>query len=160
MGLGWSTENIRGWRSQFERLQRWATRCERCYSNGRCVSDDFVDFFLAFMVVCYHLRDFVVETGGVSGHEIDSLIQASEPMRICRDICHRSKHYEIRHNPFDAHWTLGREFNPWSDGTPGISHFLISGSEKREPLALGRQCLVFWGDLVGQGRFTEPSNPL
>jgi len=45
-----------GWRSRYEAMQRWAIRCKQCYSDGCCVSDDFVDFFLAFMVVCYHLK--------------------------------------------------------------------------------------------------------
>jgi hypothetical protein len=104
-------ENVLGWRSRYEAMQRWATRCTNCYSGDRCISDDFADFFLAFMVVCYHLRDFVIETGDVRPDEIDGLIQANEPMRICRDICNRSKHHTISRNPFDAQWSLVARFN-------------------------------------------------
>jgi len=159
MGLPWSVEKILGWRSRYEAVQRWAARCESCYSNGRCVSGDFEDFFLAFMVVCYHLRDYIIETGGVRPDEIDRLIQASEPMRLCRDICNRSKHHTISRNPLDAQWSLGREYDPWPDGTSGMSHFLIAGSDKRQPMAAVRQCLLFWGNLVAQESFTEPPNP-
>ena len=159
MGLPWSVENILGWRSRYEAIQRWAARCENCYVDNRCVSDDFEDFFLAFMVVCYHLGDFVIGTGGIRRNELDALIQASEPMRVCRDICNRSKHGAISRNPFDSEWSLGREFNPLLDGTGAISHFLIAGSEKRIPITVVRDCLQFWNKLVDQQRFAEPPNP-
>lgn len=159
MGLPWSIERILGWRTRYEAVRRWAARCEGCYSDGRCISSDFEDFFLAFMVICYHLRDFVIETGGVRSDEIDHLIQASEPMLICRDICHRSKHHTISRNPLDAQWSLGREYNPWPNGAPGVSHFLITGSDKRQPITVIRECLLFWDSLVTQAKFTEPPNP-
>ena len=159
MGLPWSVENIMGWRSRYEAMERWAIRCKQCYSDGCCVSDDFVDFFLAFMVVCYHLRDSVVQTGGVRPDEIEALIQASESMRICRDICHRSKHHSISRPSIDHQWSLGREYRPWSGGTSNYGHFLIAGDEKREPLAVVQQCLKFWNDLIATGRFVEPPNP-
>jgi len=159
MGLPWSIEKILGWRSHYEAMKRWAVRCESCYSNGRCVSGDFEDFFLAFMVVCYHLRDFVIKTGGVRADEIDSLIQKSEAMGICRDICHRSKHHTISKPSIDEDWSLGRSYHPWPDGTSAISHFLIAGSEKRQPLEVIRECVRFWEGLVTKGRFSQPSNP-
>jgi len=159
MGLPWSMENILGWRSRYEAMQRWAARCEQCYSDGCCVSDDFMDFFLAFMVVCYHLRDSVIRTGSVRPDEIDGLIQASEPMRICRDICHRSKHHSISRPSIDHQWSLGRKYHPWPDGASNYGHFRIAGDEMRGPLAVVQQCLSFWNDLVATGRFEEPPDP-
>ena len=159
MGLPWSIEKILGWRSRYEATKRWAARCENCYSDGRCVSGDFEDFFLAFMVVCYHLRDFVIKTGGIRPDEIDRLIQGNESMRICRDICHRSKHHSISRPSIDNEWSLGQEFPRCPDGTPATLHFLIAGGEKREPLTVVRACVRFWDNLAAEGRFTEPPNP-
>jgi len=159
MGLPWSIEKILGWRSRYEAVQRWATRCEKCYSDDRCVSGDFEDFFLAFMVVCYHLRDFVIETGGLRADEIDRLIQDNEAMRICRDVCNRSKHHSISKASIDDLWSLGREYRPWPDGTPAIAHFLVAGSEKHEPLDVVRECQRFWDGPVASAGLTEPSNP-
>jgi hypothetical protein len=85
MGLPWSIEKALGWRSRYDAIQRWAERCERCYLDERCVAGDFEDFYLAFMVFCYSLRDFVIATGGMSPGEIDLLIKDHKPMRVCRD---------------------------------------------------------------------------
>lgn len=159
MGLPWSVENISGWRSRYEAMGRWAARCKQCYSYDRCVSGDFEDFFIAFMVVCYHLRDSVISTAGVRPDVIDQLIQTSEPMRICRDICNRSKHHSISRPSIDHQWSLGREYRPWPDGASAYGHFLIAGGEKREPLAVVQQCLNFWNDLVAKEQFVEPPDP-
>ena len=70
--------------------------------GDRCINDDFVDFFLAFMVMCYSLRDFVVRTGGVLEDEIDELIRDCEAKRICRDVCNRAKHCAISRPSVDA----------------------------------------------------------
>lgn len=159
MGLPWSIEKIRGWRSHYDAVQRWHVRCEKCYSGDRCVSEDFEDFFLAFMVACYHLRDFVIETGGVRSDELDRLISNNETMRICRDICNRSKHHTISRFGIDDEWSLGREHRPWPDGTSAVSHFLIAGNKKYAPLEVAHNCMQFWDSLIASDVLVEPPNP-
>jgi hypothetical protein len=45
-----------------------------------------------------------------------------------------------------------------TDGTSGISHFLIAGEQKRKAMAVVRECVLFWENLVAQGRFAEPTS--
>ena len=159
MGLKWSAENILGWRTRYDAVLRWRDRCVGCYSDGRAISDDALDFVLAFFIFCYSLRDFVIKTGGVKAKYIDDLIADSEPMRICRDVCNRSKHCNISSPSIDSSWSLGREYAPWPDGTSGFRHFLIAESRTAHPLEVVKQCVQFWDDLVAGKRFQEPTNP-
>jgi len=116
-----------------------------------------VDFFLAFMVMCYRMRDFVIHTGGVGKDNLDRLISEREPMCLCRDICNRSKHHTITKSSVDDTWFLGREHIPWSDGAH--KYFLIAGGYKYDPLHLVGECERFWENLVAQKKFAEPPNP-
>jgi hypothetical protein len=116
-----------------------------------------VDFFVAFMVMSYSLRDFAIHTGGISQKEMDQLIQNCEAMRLCRDICNRGKHYAISKPSVDATWSLGRESIVWSDG--GYKHFLIAGDEKYDPLSIVSRCERFWERLISEKKLVEPPNP-
>jgi len=158
MGLPFSSENTLGWRTRYEAVRRWRGRCGQCFAGDACTNDnDFVDFFLAFMVTCYSLRDFVIHTGEVEKGELDKLIQDCEPMRLCRDICNRGKHYAISRPSVDAQWSLGREHIPWSGGKH--KYFLIAGGKKYDPLRLVGECERFWGNLIDEKRLVEPTNP-
>ena len=158
MGLPWSAENLLGWRTRYDAVRRWAHRCRECYEGDRCVNqDDFVDFFLAFMVMSYSLRDFAIHTGGISQDEMDQLIHGCEAMRLCRDICNRGKHYAISKPSIDPMWSLGRERN--LSTSRGIRHFLIAGDEKHDPLSLVDECLRFWDGLISEEKLVEPPNP-
>ena len=160
MGLPWSIEKIQGWRMHYKGVLRWQARVENCYRDGKCIgADDAEDFLLAFFVFCYHLRDFVVETGGISPHEVDTLIQSDRVMKPCRDICNRAKHHSISKNTYGATWSLGREFPRSSDSMPGLTHFLIAAGEKYYPLDVVRDCIRFWSNLATSGRLAEPRNP-
>ena len=115
-----------GWRSQYAAMLRWHGRCESRH-NGQCYTSrvDALDFMLAFFVVCYHLRDYAIETGKISQREIDRLIGKNRYMRICRDVCNRSKHHTLTGKAsIDRDWSIGREYVPWSDGDEKL--FLIA----------------------------------
>lgn len=164
MGLPYSTEKILGWRSQYEAVERWYQRCEKCHVDNRYTSHaDATDFILAFFVFCYHLRDYVIETGNISACEIDSLIDNNFAMRICRDVCLRAKHHTISNKgsvkrSVDIDWSLGREYDPWPSGKDGEKLFLIAG-DKFDAMDIVNHCRKFWKDLVESGKLKEPQNP-
>lgn len=116
-----------------------------------------MDFFLAFMVMSYSLRDFAIHTGSISQNEMDRLVQSCEAMRLCRDICNRGKHYTISKPSVDAMWSLGREWNVWTND--GYKHFLIAGDEKYDPSSLIGDCVRFWESLISEKKLVEPPNP-
>lgn len=159
MRLPWSSEKILGWRTRYDAVRRWGDRCRNCYDGDSCINDDdFVEFFLAFAIMCYSLRDFAIRTGGISQGEMDQLMGNCESMRLCRDICNRGKHHTLTRTPSgDATWSLSREYIPWSDGEH--KWFLIAEGEKCDPLHLVGECERFWRSLIAQRRFTEPPDP-
>jgi hypothetical protein len=111
MGLPWSMENILEWRSQYDRMKRWLAKLREF---GRDQEDEErLDLYLAFFLNCYSLLDWFVKSGGIDASEIHNRIQASEAMRLCRDICNRSKHMQIGspHKPStEADFSLAREY--------------------------------------------------
>lgn len=160
MGLPCSIEKIYGWETQYAQMLRWRDRVNTSYSDGRMVSDDAEDFLLAFFESCYHLKDFVIETGSISASDINAIINTNHSMRICRDICNRAKHHTLRHHAsVDKDWSLGREYAPWPDGTDGIGSYLLVGSDKLNPVDTVHECVAFWSGLVEAGRFQPVSNP-
>ena len=109
MALAFSAEKILGWRSQYEALRRWHRRCESFHDDLAYYNTslaDGVDFVLAFFVVCYHMRDYAIQTGKISRSEMDSLIRKNRYMRICRDVCNRSKHHTLNQPSIDRDWSI------------------------------------------------------
>jgi len=143
-------------------MLRWHERCESCHKDGRCTStSDALDFILAFFVFCYHLSDFVVETGGIERETIDNLITNNTHMRICRDVCLRVKHHTISNKKsveraVDIDWSIGREYYPWPDGTEGWRGFLIA-DDMLDPMIVVRGCVNFWKELVASWVLQDPS---
>ncbi len=161
MGLPYSTERIMGWRSQYEAMLRWLTRCEACHKDGRYTSRyDALDFILAFFVCCYHLCDYAIETGRITKADMRDLVQNNLYMRLCRDVCIRTKHYDIKlSKPLaDKDWSIGREYNPWPGGTHGETLFLIA-DDKFDAMTVVRECAAFWKAIVDSGRLHEPADP-
>jgi hypothetical protein len=156
MGLRWSMENILGWRSQFDRMERWHGRLQPLL--GKQGSDqDPLDFYLAFFQSCFALRDWLVEGGLLPGSDIDKLIQADPSMRICRDVCNRSKHFRLNRPPsIDANFSILREYR-------GEGHAnalaIIAGDEKRELWDVADHCTWFWRNLVRSNQIPEPPSP-
>jgi hypothetical protein len=75
-----------------------------------------LDFFLAFFLNCYALRDWFINSNSISQTEMDELIKSDEAMRLCRDICNRSKHLTLnRPASTEPNFSIGREYNPSGD---------------------------------------------
>ena len=94
MGFLWSAENIFSWRSQHDRVKRWSRRLHEFQDAD---FQDRLDFFLAFFVNCYALTDWFIESNSISKEEMNKLVKSNDAMRLCRDICNRSKHLKLRH---------------------------------------------------------------
>jgi hypothetical protein len=165
MGLKFSADKVLGWRTQYDVMLRWFERCKNVHhTDGRYTSfEDALDFILVFFIYCYHLSDYVVETGSITRPEIDKLIEQNKNMQICRDICLRVKHHNISQSrsvkkSLDKDFSIGREYSsPYSPA--GENLFLILDGEKLDPLSIVHNCVNFWQDLVDKNSFKEPPNP-
>jgi len=156
MGLRWSMENIGGWRSQFDRMARWHQRIS-CSSAGPNSDQDRLDFYLSFFQSCYALRDWLVESGVIAKDEMDPLIQTDRSMRLCRDVCNRSKHFRLRRTPsVDGDFSILREYQ--GENSPS-SLAIIAGEEKRDLWDVAEGCFRFWHAFVQDRRIPNPPSP-
>jgi len=155
MGLRWSAENILSWRSQFDRLIRWSKRLEEF---GTDESDqERLDFYLAFFLNCYALRDWFIQSDVLSQPEMDALINADYSMRLCRDICNRSKHLVLHHKPsVDGNFSIAREYDPFEKKN---RLFIIAMGDKRDLFELTSSCVEFWKRFLLSQAPEEPRNP-
>lgn len=83
-----------GWRTQYERLERWFERIKSAQSKEDCA-----DFIFAFFQNCYHLKDYLLETAEIKKSEIEDLFSQKTEMGICRDICNVTKHCHLNFPP-------------------------------------------------------------
>ena len=153
MGLPWSAENILSWRSQFDRVKRWSHRLREF---GRDETDqDRLDFYLAFFLNCYALRDWFINSNAISQPDMDTMIHSNEAMRLCRDVCNRSKHLTLNRAPStEKKFSIGREYSP-----NGNRFFVIVLGEKRDLFEVASACVAFWDDFLKSHKPSEPSSP-
>lgn len=153
MGLRWSAENILSWRSQHDRVKRWSHRLNKFGDAGSF--QERLDFFLAFFLNCYALRDWFINSNSISQREMDDLIQSDEAMRLCRDICNRSKHLTLnRPASTEPNFSIGREYSPSGD-----QFFIAYLGNVRDLFEVAMSCVKFWDDFLTTHKPSEPANP-
>lgn len=91
----------KGYKEQFKRVKRWHKRLEEIYlgMDHTCDSDYYEDVLYAFFQNCFHLKDWLIESGAINKSRVDSFIESDDDMKICRDLCTASKHLKIGHRP-------------------------------------------------------------
>jgi len=153
MGSNWSAENIFSWRSQLERVKRWS---HRLHEVGDADSfQERLDCFLAFFVNCYALRDWFINSNSISQTEMDDLVQSNEAMRLCRDICNRSKHLKLdRPASTEASFSIGREYSPSGD-----RFFITYLGSTCDLFWVAMSCVKFWDDFLTTYKPPEPTDP-
>lgn len=150
MGLVWSMENILGWRSQYDRMKRWAAKLRETGAD-----QEQLDLYLAFFLNCYSLRDWFIKSDVIGAGELDSLIGASEAMRLCRDLCNRSKHLRLTQRPStEADFSIAREYA--HEGTRFLILFL---GRQRDLFQVAAECVSSWEDFLNSHNPPEPESP-
>ena len=85
----------RYWRDYWAQVQRWHKRLDKietiAYLDGKAAALDYID---AFFLTCYHLKDWVEKSGHPKGNQVKSFIDTHAEMKLCRELCHASKHFE------------------------------------------------------------------
>lgn len=158
--LGLSEHSGSGWKGQLARVARWH---ERVQSLG--ARDDLsitpitaFDYLYAFFQNCYHLRDWLKNSGTLSESDLQSFMTDNEAMAVCRDIANGTKHLRITTPSIDANPAFGREYHPagWPGKRPGTSesYFVLledrtTKAESRFDLQdLAARCLAEWEHLL------------
>lgn len=140
------------WRQQWDRVLRWYWRMEQT-ATGRIhimESDHYQDELYAFFQNCWHLKDWVKNdpSSGVSGDEVETFANGSEPLCWSADLCNGSKHLRLTSPRIDPGIGVGRRhFNlALGGGEPSISvsYEVGGGSNKRNAMELATACLEEW----------------
>jgi hypothetical protein len=154
VGLGWSVHNNGGWKAQYERLRRWHRLVQRI---GRAKREDADteqehDFLYAYFQNCYHLHDWLVNSGAVTPEKLQKFFYFNTPMGVCRDVCNGTKHWRIDRPSMDAQFSIGREYVPadWPSTRPQVneSWFIICGDGKYDVFELADTCMALWDSFL------------
>ena len=97
---------------QFARMKRWPVRFEEI-TNGKehLQSTDFYqDEVYAFFQNCWHLRDWIINSGIIEKVIVDKFFHEDSDMKICRDLANGSKHLTINSPSIDADMKIERKF--------------------------------------------------
>lgn len=110
MGLLLTLQEVEGWHGQYRRMLRWRDRV--CAIDADRSSADQLDFLVAFFVACFHLRDWLKDSG-VDAERLNALFRANLDLRVCRDIANGFKHCRLDREPFhDPAFSVVREYVP------------------------------------------------
>jgi hypothetical protein len=150
------------WDEQWRRVHRWYRRVE-AISRGRVpllhaadevvTSDEVVasaaqltDEFYAFFQNCYHLKDWLARDPSVSlTQAVDDFIDNSPEMRLCADLCNRTKHAELT-------WTRAGDKDITTGQNVavriGVGNFtswtVRSGTTEIDGFDLATRCMLEW----------------
>lgn len=89
--------SAQGWESQYDRLLRWRERIRKI--NASEPHNEHIDLVLAFFQNCYHLRDWLENSGVVTSSDLQALFDSDTSLYLCRSICNGSKHFRIDNRP-------------------------------------------------------------
>jgi hypothetical protein len=83
---------------------------------------------------------------------VQELFEKNRAMRLCRDVCHATKHFELTQKPATGRApSLAREYVG-----PGLGWFghdsilvILSGGDKFDARELAGECLRIWEEFLG-----------
>lgn len=128
------------WQDQRNRVGRWHKRLS---AIGRGIPPDMsqaeaLDDVYAFFMNCYHLRDWIINSGFRSKADVDAFIEATPDLALCADICNGLKHFRVKRARSSSNLT-------WSTASV-VTYWFPPGTAAVEPTA-GQQW-VFTTDLT------------
>jgi uncharacterized protein YggL (DUF469 family) len=113
------------------RLERLLNKLNNDYEE---ITDENVDSafdnFIGFFIQCYHLKDWIIQSGFES-REVEEYISHDENLLICRDLANKLKHLKI------TKYKTSVDFVPSPTGMP-MHRYLDYFTNK------GRIGIAFW----------------
>ena len=133
-----SMESLFGWHSQYERMLRSYDRL----SNRDEILDALITFFLHSSALC----DWLVQSKAVTKEYIYAEIDNDIPMKICWDICNRSKHLVLDRSPrIDRNFSIVRYYRG-HEVPPGF--MVLAGGYQKDLHDIAGGCVAFWGRVL------------
>ncbi|MBL7670749.1 MAG: hypothetical protein JNM39_09700 [Bdellovibrionaceae bacterium] len=145
----------RNWVFQWNRVVRWKERLKTISVDlkTRDLSQDDVDFMIAFFQTCYHMRDWLSASIPDLKSEVDRLFQESFELQVLRDVCNGTKHCDINRPSIDADFSLVREYDHLSghEGFAAQRYWLLFGEheiQKIDVFEFAEKCFVTIRDFL------------
>lgn len=133
-----------GWQGQALRMRRWHARLTTATRP-----EDRYDFLYAFLENAFHLRDWLIDSGGVEPADLDDLFAAKEELRLCRDLANMHKHYSISRPSQPAPPSEVREYAPTTGNLGGdVSLVILSNGTKHDMFQLADKVLAAWEEFL------------
>ncbi len=82
------------WFEQYRRVKRFHKLVITSLANTENFSSDKVDLILSFFTFCYHLGDWLINSG-IDKREIRNFIKNSRELSLCRNLCLGIKHLKV-----------------------------------------------------------------
>lgn len=88
---------LSGWKEQYSRMVRSLDRLRSIASGGLSASsDDARDSLFHFYQDAYHLKDWIKNDSSISSTDIEEVINVTEPLQVCADLCNGTKHLDLQ----------------------------------------------------------------
>lgn len=151
---------------QYQRVHRWHQVLQKIrVSNAPTSQTDYqIDCILTFFVNCYHLKDwikdFLRDTRPELVEELERLIATDQDMKICRHVCHMSKHLSLQRPPLDKNLVrLVREWDPSPGPKPAKNqrYSIVGYNRQQDPFELADRCVKWWDDFLKEKLYSDTS---
>lgn len=143
-------------KEQFNRLRRWRKRLEDIFQHKYTTlnkpenDEDNRDFIYAFFLNCYHLKDWVIQSGLIKKELVYDFVESNKDMKICRDICNGVKHFKVKNpsiNP-DVSRTLHSSVYSiaFNNAEPEIKpvYWIVPEKHPVDAFGLAVNCFYLW----------------
>jgi hypothetical protein len=151
LGIGVTLQQLQGWRGQYDCVVRWRARVVSA-ANGAPSADE-LDFLLTFFENAYRLRDWLVQTDAVLGHEVDAFIASRVELRICRDLANGFKHHSISKPSIDSEFAIVNQYvDPEPNGRayrfPNGEWTILAGGRQFGLVELSDRVISIWREYL------------
>ncbi|NDV15730.1 hypothetical protein GO009_06795 [Muricauda sp. TY007] len=155
MGAGQMLPSIHrdgGWIGQFDRMTRWYYRFEKTQPWKFDAPD--IDYQHDILFTCFqnifHLKDWLINDAKIDSKTVYDFINRNIELKICRDICNGTKHFDITQASVDTDFTIMREYQPFHKMTKSDEYRIIVIAEfkKYELKELARKSINLWVSFV------------
>lgn len=93
----------KSYEEQFGRVKRLAKEIKRFAEATDENYEDAIDAFTSFFIQCYHVRDYLIQSGFQQGY-VDRFIRDSDWLALCKDLANKQKHQAITRSKPKTHF--------------------------------------------------------
>ncbi len=155
MGIGSilpSVHKNQGWVGQYRRMIRWYNKF--LATNPGDFEDPNIEDAHDTMFACFQnifiLKDWLHHGASIPKKVLNDYIEANVELKVCRDICNGTKHFNIKDASIDNDFTIIREFEPFHKalGRDKNKIIVLTGGHKFDLKSLAGTCIKLWEDFL------------